>query len=69
MTQLALLLGRTLRLPADIDGSYHDTRVEFTPVTVSLSPRQAEWMGVEGPRNPGCPGCVLFGCCAQHDVD
>jgi hypothetical protein len=65
--QLALLLGRALRLPADEDGSYDLERVELIPVVVDLSPRQAEWMGVEPPEHEGCPGCLLFGCCARHD--
>lgn len=65
--QLELLLGRTVTLPADADGSYTDTDVEFIPVTVDLSPNQARWMGVETPRYDGCPGCLLFGCCAAHD--
>lgn len=67
MTQLALLLGRPLRMPADDDGSYDDEAVTFTTVDVYLSPRQAQWMGVTDPRVPQCPGCVLFGCCALHD--
>ena len=41
MTQLALLLGRPLRMPADDDGSYDHEAVTFTTVDVYLSPRQA----------------------------
>ena len=63
MSQLPLLLGRPLRMPADDDGSYDDE------VDVYLSPRQATWIGLDAPTVPQCPGCVLFGCCAVHDSD
>jgi len=59
MSQLPLLLGRPLRMPADDDGSYDDE------VDVYLSPRQATWMG--GDPAATCPGCCLFeGGCALH---
>lgn len=68
MTQLGLFLGRTLRLPADEDASFDVERIEFIPVTVDLSPRQAAWMGTGDPAAT-CPGCVLFeGGCALHDT-
>ena len=67
MTQLSLLLGRPLALPADADATYTIDQVEIRAVTVWLSPRQAEWMGVEEAENPGCPGRLIFGCCALHD--
>lgn len=68
MTQLALLLGRPLRMSADEDGNYDDEATVYEQVDVYLSPRQATWMGGD-PAVPQCPGCVLFGCCAVHDSD
>lgn len=67
--QLDLLFGRVLRLPPDEDGSYDVERVELVPVTVDLSPAQSAWMGVESPKVASCPGCILFGCCAIHDME
>jgi len=67
VSQLALLLGRPLRMPADDDGSYDHEAVTFTTVDVYLSPKQATWIGLDAPAHPECPGCVLFGCCALHD--
>ena len=67
-TQLGLLFGRTLRLPADDDGTYDHERVELRAVTVDLSPAQSTWMGLNEPARPGCPGCLLFGRCALHDT-
>lgn len=69
MSQLALLFGRVVHLPADHDGSFDDEVIEFTPVTITLSARQSEWMTGGVPRVPDCPGCVLFGCCALHDEE
>ena len=65
MSQLPLLLGRPLRMPADDDGSYDHEAVTFTTVDVYLSPKQATWMG--GDPAATCPGCCLFeGGCALH---
>ncbi len=69
MTQLALLLGRPLRMPADDDGSYDNEATVYEQIDVYLSPRQATWIGLDAPTVPQCPGCVLFGCCALHDDD
>lgn len=67
MSQLVLLFGRTLRLPADDDASFGDV-VEMRAVTVDLSPAQATWMGTGDPAAT-CPGCVLLeGGCALHDT-
>lgn len=66
--QLDLAYGRTLTLPTDEDGSYDDQAIELRAVVVDLSPEQSRWMGVDPPRVAGCPGCLLFGCCALHDT-
>ena len=69
MSQLDLLFGRVLRLPADADGSFDEELVELVPVVVDLSPAQSTWMG-DGDPAATCPGCVLFkGGCALHDVE
>lgn len=67
-TQLDLLFGRVLRLPADADGSFDAEFVDLVPVVVDLSPAQSTWMGLDEPARPGCPGCLLFGRCALHDT-
>lgn len=78
MSQLELLFGRVLTLPdgeeivEDLEHVRRNvfaarTRVELVPVVVDLSPAQSRWMGRDAPAHPGCPGCLLFGCCALHD--
>lgn len=76
MSQLALAMGRSIVMPdgerldpspidPECDSEFGTVTIE--PVIIDLSPAQAQWMGVEPPANPTCPGCVLFGLCAAHD--
>jgi len=78
--QLQLLFGRVLTLHDGeeiVEELTHArgntfvarTHVEFIPVVVDLSPAQSRWLGRDAPAHTGCPGCVLFGCCAAHDTE